>query len=147
MVTAHTLDEGNFYPHRMRPWIKLFKGRAQDKMGDDPEAERQRSGCVRLQCSFVDLQTNTGRRFWCIESVEGRSIGLFTWNKIGELFEDQPDQQGSLPAGPGGYQRPEQMGPNSFGFPLSVPFQGHLINACQLSDTPAFVEVANAQSE
>jgi hypothetical protein len=23
------------------------------------------------------------------------------------------------------------MGPNSFGFPLSVPFQGHLINACQ----------------
>jgi len=39
------------------------------------------------------------------------------------------------------------MGPNSFGFPLSVPFQGDLINACQLSDTPAFVEVANAYSE
>jgi hypothetical protein len=39
------------------------------------------------------------------------------------------------------------MGPDSFGFPLSVPFQGNLINPCQLSDTPAFVEIANAQSE
>jgi len=131
----------------MRPWIKLFKGSAQDKMGDGPEAERQRGGCVRSQCSFVDLQGNTGLRFGCIESVAGRSIGLFTRNKIWELFEDQPGQQESLFAGPGGYQRPEQMGPNSFGFPLGVAFQGHLINACQLSDTPAFVEVANAQSE
>ena len=117
MLTAHTLDEGDFYPHRMRPWIELFKGGAQDKIGDDPETERQRGGCVRLQCSFVDLQTNTGRRFWCIESVEGRSIGLFTCNKIGELFENQPDQQGAFLAGPGSYKRPEQMGPDSLVLP------------------------------
>jgi hypothetical protein len=39
------------------------------------------------------------------------------------------------------------MGPDSFGFPLSVPFQGNLINTYQLSDALAFVEIANARSE
>src|SRR6266699_5294843 len=116
-------------------------------MGDGPETERQRGGRIRSQYSFVDLQRNSSRRFWCIDSIEGSGIGLFAHNKIGILFADQPGQQGALSAGPGSYKRPEQMGSNSFGFPLSVPFQGNLINSCQLSNTLAFVEVANAHGE
>src|SRR5436305_7318440 len=102
VVTGHTLDEDHFDAHRMRLRVELFKGRAKDKIGDDPEAVRQWGGCVRVQRSFVDLRRNSGRRSCSIEPVD-RS-GLVTRNKIGELFEDQPGQQGTLLAGPGGYK-------------------------------------------
>ena len=107
VVTGHTLDEDHFDAHRMRLRVELFKGRAKDKIGDDPEAVRQWGGCVRVQRSFVDLRRNSGRRPCCVESIEERCVGLFTWSKIGELFEDQLGKQGALLAGPGGYKRPE----------------------------------------
>src|SRR6266699_1770715 len=116
-------------------------------MGDGPETERQRGGRIRSHYSFVDRQRNTGGRFCCFNSVEGRSIMLTIRNKIWELFEDQSGQQRSLPTGPGSYKRTEQMGADSFSFPFSIPLQSNLINSCQLSDTPAFVEVANANSK